>query len=277
MPACTWLVSELRSPEFLRSKVRRTYVFLFTAVLPSLLSSMDGGTDNTAEEDPLSPIEGSVRTVSPSSASTSSMTAGDADSDADPELRSFLAEDDDAGPRKHLNRTKIAFFGSKRGVWVSHSRLLCLVMVLDLMTMSVQVSSLLPPSTPQSCFTARRRSDSLLKGLGSLPVLLYVESSPQSAGDEPSAIVPWLRLFSLSLSHAHAHNRGCALAHKVETVNSCIFSAGENKRRTSTSLSLSLRGGRAAACRVCRRKQQATLVNHATALWIMLTPPCPVL
>lgn len=106
---------------------------------------MDGtGTDNTAEEDPLLSIDrSSGYTSDPSSASTGSMTA--ASSDADPnERRSFLAshDDNDAGPaRKHLNRTRIAFFGSKRGVWVSHSRLLCLVMVLDLMTTSVQVRS----------------------------------------------------------------------------------------------------------------------------------------
>lgn len=94
-------------------------------------------TDNTAEEDPLLSIDSSSGTSIPSSASTSSMT-NDADSD-DPERR--FRSDDDTSPRKHLNRTKIGFFGSKRGVWVSHSRLLCLVMVLDLMTLSVQVSS----------------------------------------------------------------------------------------------------------------------------------------
>eukprot|EP00752_Nemacystus_decipiens_P009244 g8257.t1 len=94
------------------------------------------GTDNTAEEDPLLYIDSSGHTSIPSSTSTSSMT------DDDPERRSFLA-DDDAGPRKHLlNRSKIDFFGSKRGLWVSHSRLLCLVMVLDLMTVSVQIPSM---------------------------------------------------------------------------------------------------------------------------------------
>eukprot|EP00903_Cladosiphon_okamuranus_P016218 g14965.t1 len=106
------------------------------------------GTDNTAEEDPLLSIDSSSgHTSAPiSSASTSSMTAANTDDDADDERRSFQQSsrgDDDTDPaRKHHNRTKITFFGSKRGVWVRHSRLLCLVMVLDLMTMSVQIPSL---------------------------------------------------------------------------------------------------------------------------------------
>lgn len=99
-------------------------------------------TDNTAEEDPLLSIDSSNHKSIPSSASTSSMTM-EVDSDDDPERRSLLDDDEDGTvPRKHLNRTRIDFLGSKRGVWVSHSRLLCLVMVLDLMTLSVQVSSL---------------------------------------------------------------------------------------------------------------------------------------
>ena len=102
-----------------------------------------GGADNTAEEDPLLSLDSSGHTSAPSSASTSTMTTA-SDDDPDDERRSFLSGVEESGPpRKHLNRTKIAFFGSKRGVWVSHSRLLCLVMVLDLMTLSVQVRPLL--------------------------------------------------------------------------------------------------------------------------------------
>ena len=134
-----YVLPEFRPPDFTH---RRHFFFFDTQHevfyrVSQLCFSMDGA-DNTAEEDPLLSIESSGRTSIPSSASTSSMTV---DSD-DPERRSFLladGHDDDTGSRKHLNRTKIEFFGSKRGVWVSHSRLLCLVMVLDLMTLSVQV------------------------------------------------------------------------------------------------------------------------------------------
>ncbi len=118
--------------------------------------------DNTAEEDPLLSIPRSSDSKSlPSSASTSSMSMSVESEDNTPLLRSSnnlagteslrptkaaaaAAEDaeDDDEVRKHLHRTKIELFGWKRGVWVSHSRLLCLVMVLDWMTLSVQVSFL---------------------------------------------------------------------------------------------------------------------------------------
>lgn len=119
--------------------------------------------DNTAEEDPLLSIPSSSGGKSlPSSASTSSMSMSVESEDNNPLLRSSnnlsgaealrptkaVAEDaeDDDEVRKHLHRTKIDLFGWKRGVWVSHSRLLCLVMVLDWMTLSVQVSKVSFPS-----------------------------------------------------------------------------------------------------------------------------------
>ncbi|CAN0473364.1 unnamed protein product, partial [Ectocarpus sp. 12 AP-2014] len=49
-------------------------------------------------------------------------------------------EDDLHG--KHMNRTRIPCFWSRTGIWVSHARLLSLVMVLDLMILSVQIPSM---------------------------------------------------------------------------------------------------------------------------------------
>ncbi|CAN0537199.1 unnamed protein product, partial [Ectocarpus sp. 12 AP-2014] len=52
-------------------------------------------------------------------------------------LENYDDEDDLHG--KHTNRTRIPCFWSTTGIWVSHARLLSLVMVLDLMILSVQV------------------------------------------------------------------------------------------------------------------------------------------
>ncbi|CAN0212376.1 unnamed protein product [Ectocarpus sp. 13 AM-2016] len=109
--------------------------------------------DNTAEEDPLLSIGGKSREDTASSASTSSMTNLDSDDHSHHheqqqqqqqqrrEMEVSLENDDDEDDLhgKHMNRTRIPCFWSRTGVWVSHARLLSLVMVLDLMILSVQV------------------------------------------------------------------------------------------------------------------------------------------
>lgn len=95
--------------------------------------------DNTTEEeDPLLSIDTGSRARS----STWSMTQSDSDDLLlDQEEDETRTRGSKSFQREHNNNNwkKFSFIGfTSSGVWVSHSRLLCFVMVLDAMTLTVQ-------------------------------------------------------------------------------------------------------------------------------------------